>query len=71
MKFLIDKLYLAYNTLTIPNYIFFSCYSLYMKSFITQKNYLKFSKIILKLFKLIILFIATIRDQRIMHIFFE
>jgi len=30
---------------------------LYIKSFITQKNYLKFSKIILKL---IILFIATI-----------
>jgi len=57
MKFLTDKSYLAYNTLTVPKLHTFQLLLLYIKSFITQKNYLKFSKIILKL---IILFIATI-----------
>jgi len=37
-------------------------------SVITQKNYLKLPKIILKL---IVLFMATIQDQRTIYIFFE
>jgi len=36
-----------------------------------SSHYLKFSKIILKLIGPLILFIATIQDQRAIYIFFE
>ena len=68
MKFLTDQLYLAYNRLTVPKLHTFQLLLFILKVIHRPENYLKFSEIILKL---IILFIATIQDQRAMYIFFR
>jgi len=61
VKYFTDKLYYASNILTVSKLHDFQLIFLSVKLFITQKNYLKFS--------IIIAFIVTKQDQRIIYSF--